>query len=519
MLEPEATVRDHPPKSHQESTPAYSGSKESSETAGEHLGSPPGDMPIEDFRRFGHQVVDWVADYWAHPERYAVLPDVQPGALVDKLPASGPDQGEPMERILADFERQILPHVTHWNHPGFLAYFATSGSAPGVLAETLAAGLNNVGLLWKASPALAELEQVTLRWLADWMALPANWFGMIHTTASDASLHAVMAAREAAHRADEESGKAFELSRMTVYTSEQAHSSIEKTTLSLGLGRDACRKIAVDAEFRMRPEALETAIQSDQQAGLRPTCVVATVGTTSTSSVDPVPAIAGIAERHKLWLHVDAAYAGAAAILPEMREHFAGCDRADSFLVNPHKWLFTPMDLCAFYTRRPDVLREAFSLVPEYLRSQEDPRAVNLMEYAVPLGRRFRALKLWFILRYFGREGLSALLREHIRLAREFANRIDGHADFERMAPAPFSLVCFRYRPEGLDAAQLDSLNEKLLHAINASGEFFLSHTKLNSRFVIRMAIGNIHTAGKHLDRLWDLLLETSAAVSQAMKR
>ena len=475
-------------------------------------------MPGEEFRRFGHQVIDWIADYWAHPDRHAILPDVGPGALVDELPASGPDHGESMERILEDFERQILPHVTHWNHPGFMAYFATSGSAPGVLAETLAAGLNNVGLLWKTSPALAELEQVTLRWLADWMGLPTGWFGMIHTTASEASLHAVIAAREAARRADEKSGKAFDLSRMVLYTSEQAHSSIEKATLALGLGRGACRKVAVDSEFRMRPDILESTIQSDRKAGLRPVCVVATVGTTSTSSVDPVTAIAAVTERHRLWLHVDAAYAGVSAILPELRHHFQGCERADSFLVNPHKWLFTPMDLSAFYTRHPDVLREAFSLVPEYLRSREDPRAVNFMEYSIPLGRRFRALKLWFILRYFGREGLSALLREHTRIAQEFSDRVDEHPDFERLAPTPFSLVCFRYRPKGLNQNQLDTVNEKLLSAVNASGEFFLSHTKLNGRIAIRVAIGNIHTTARHVDRLWALLLETAPALARSTK-
>jgi aromatic-L-amino-acid decarboxylase len=475
-------------------------------------------MPIEDFRRFGHQIVDWIADYWAQPERYAVLPDVQPGELAGKLPASGPDHGEPMERILEDFERQILPHVTHWNHPGFLAFFPSSGSAPGVLAETLAAALNNVGLLWKASPALVELEQVSLRWLADWMGLPAGWFGMIHTTASEASLHAVIAAREAARRAAAAAGNPFDLARMVIYTSEQAHSSIEKTTLALGLGRDACRKIAVDGEFRMRPDALDTAIQDDLKAGLQPVCVAATVGTTSTASVDPVAVIAPIAERYGLWLHVDAAYAGAAAILPEMRHYFAGCERADSYLVNPHKWLFTPMDISAFYTRRPDVLREAFSLVPEYLRSLEDPRAVNLMEYSIPLGRRFRALKLWFVLRYFGREGLMSQLREHVRIAQEFARRVDEHPDFERLAPALFSLVCFRYRPAGVELQQLDALNERLLNAINGGGEFFLSHTKLQGCFVIRMSVGNMLTSGRHIDRLWELLLKAAPALALATK-
>ncbi len=467
-----------------------------------------GDMPPEEFRRFGYQVVDWIADYLAHSERHAVLPRVKPGDLMDALPASAPERGEPMERILADFQRQILPHVTHWNQPGFMAYFPSTGSAAGILAEALTAGLNNVGLLWKTSPALAELEQVTLRWLAAMLALPADWFGMIHGTASEASLHAVIAAREVAAAADRAAGKAFDLSRAVIYASEQAHSSIEKAMLVLGPGREACHKIPVDTGFRMRPEALEAAIEQDLSAGLRPICVVATVGTTSTSSVDPVPSIAEIAERHRLWLHVDAAYAGVAAMLPEKRQFFEGCERADSYLVNPHKWLFTPMDLSAFYCRRPEALLLAFSLVPEYLRSQEAPRAVNFMEYSVPLGRRFRALKLWFVLRYFGREGLQANLREHIRLAAEFARRVDEHPNFERLAPAPFALVCFRWRPPGVDQSKLDALNQGLLDAVNTGGEFFLSHTKLNGKLVLRVAIGNLRSNAAHVDRLWQVLVE-----------
>lgn len=479
-------------------------------------GPPPlltGGMPAEEFRRFGHQVIDWIADYWEHPERHRVLPDVQPGELFDALPAFAPDDGEPMDRILADFERQILPHVTHWNHPGFMGYFATSGSAPGVLAETLTAGLNNIGLLWKTSPALAELEQLTLHWLAEWISLPTDWFGMIHGTASEASLHAIIAAREAAAGLDREAGKTFDLSKMVVYASEHAHSSIEKATLALGLGRDGTRKVECDEAFRMIPAALEVAIERDRAAGLRPVCVVATIGTTSTSSVDPVAAIAAVCDKYQLWLHVDAAYAGAAAILPEKRDLFTGWERADSVVLNPHKWLFTPMDLTALYCRRPDVLRRSFSLVPEYLRSEEDPRAVNFMEYAVPLGRRFRALKLWFVMRYFGRNGLTACLREHIRLAQWFADQVDAHPDFERMAPAPFSLVCFRYHPAELDPARLDDINQRLLDGINAGGEFFLSHTKLGGALVLRVAIGNIHTSRRHVERLWASCQQTAAAI------
>ena len=465
-----------------------------------------GDMPSEEFRRYGHQVVDWLAGYFEHPERYAVQPAVRPGALIDALPPSAPDQGEPMERILGDFEKQILPHVTHWNHPGFMGYFATTGSAPGILAETLIAGLNNIGLLWSTSPALTELEQVTLRWLAEWLELPASWFGMTLAGASVASLHAVIAAREAAREQEQAAGRELGIDKLVLYTSEQAHSSIEKTMLVLGLRRDQCRKIPVDTEYRMRPEKLAEAIETDLAAGLRPFCIVGTVGTTSTTSVDPIPALADIAARHSLWLHVDAAYAGSAGILPEKRHFLDGCEQADTFLFNPHKWLFTPMDLTAFYCRRPEVLRRALSLVPDYLRSQQDPRAVNFMEYALPLGRRFRALKLWFVMRYFGREGLSANLREHIRLAEEFAKRVDEHPEFQRLAPVPFSVVCFRYRPPGLPEDSLNEINRRLIDAVNAGGEFFLSSTVLDDRFSLRVAIGNIHTRGVHLDRLWRLL-------------
>jgi aromatic-L-amino-acid decarboxylase len=400
-------------------------------------------MTPEEFRRYGHQAIDWVADYLAHPERYPVLARVTPGQLTDALPARGPEQGEPMETILADFERLIVPAITHWNHPGFMAYFAISGSPPGILGELLSAALNVNGMLWKTSPAVTELEQVTLRWLRQWTGLPDDWFGLTYDTASVSSMHAIAAAREAA---DPESRTRGAAPGLVVYTSEQAHSSIEKGAIALGIGQDHVRKVPVDAEFRMRPDALAAMIERDLAAGLRPCCVAATVGTTSTTSVDPVPAIADICERHHVWLHVDAAYAGSAAVAPEFRWALAGCERADSFVTNPHKWLLTPVDCSVFYTRRPDVLRRAFSLIPEYLRTEQDPRAVNLMDYGVQLGRRFRALKLWFVMRSFGREGLANIIREHVRLAQDLARVIDADPRFERTAPTPFSVVCFRYK-------------------------------------------------------------------------
>jgi len=453
-----------------------------------------------EFRQAAQQALEWVAGYLENPRRYRVLPQVKPGDLTTALPSSGPERGEPYEAILADFERVILPAVTHWNHPGFLAYFACTGSPPAVLGEMLAAALNTNGIHWLTSPAVVELEQVVLAWLREWMGLPADFFGEILDTASVSSLHALIAARELA---DPEARETGARPGFTIYCSEQAHSSIEKGALALGLGRRHIRKIPVDDEFRMRPEALEQAIAADQRAGLRPFCIVATAGTTSTTSVDPLDAMAEIASRYRLWLHVDAAYAGTAAILPEKRPLFSGWDRADSIVVNAHKWLFTPLDCSLFYTRRPDVLRRAFSLVPEYLRTTEDSRAVNLMDYGVPLGRRFRALKLWFVLRRLGRQGISEALRAHIRWAQELAAWIDADQRFERVAPVPFSVVCFRLR--GTDAE-----NRRLLERLNAGGKFFLSHTELNGRYVLRVAIGNLATTREDVRQAWELIQRTA---------
>lgn len=454
----------------------------------------------DDFRRAAHEAVDWIADYLENPRQYPVLPKIKPGDLVDALPRSAPEKGEPFADMLADFKKLVVPAVTHWNHPRFLAYFACTGSSPAILGEMLAAALNTNGIHWQTSPAVTELEQVALGWLRQWIGLPDEFFGIVYDTASVSTMHALAAARE---MADPEARVNGGTPNLVLYTSEQAHSSVEKGAIAIGIGQRNVRKVPVDSDFRMRPDALRALIEQDLAAGTKPFCVVATVGTTSSTSVDPVAAIADIAGQYGLWLHIDAAYGGAAAILPEFRHILAGAERAHSLVINAHKWLFTPIDFSAFYTRRPDILRRAFSLTAEYLRTDDDPRAVNLMDYGVPLGRRFRALKFWFVLRYFGREGVQQMLRNHIAWAQEFAAWVDADSRFERVAPTPFSVVCFRYK--GTDAE-----NKAILDRVNSSGELFLSHTELNGRYVLRVAIGNLATTQEDVRRTWELVREAA---------
>jgi aromatic-L-amino-acid decarboxylase len=457
----------------------------------------------EDFRQQAHRLADWIADYLENPERYPVLPRVAPGDIRKALPTHAPEHGESFDAIFADFERVLVPGLTHWNHPGFFAYFAISSSAPGVLAEFLSAALNQQAMLWRTSPAATELEEVALAWLRKLIRLPDGFDGVIYDTASISTLHALAAAREAAVPDVRTSGLAGrdEVRGIRVYCGEHAHSSVDKAVILLGLGHSALRRIAADAEFRMRPDLLAKAIAEDRAAGLLPIALVATVGSTSTTSVDPVEEVAAICAREKLWLHVDAAYAGVAAMVPGYEWILRGADRADSLVVNPHKWLFTPFDLSVLYCRRMNELRQAFSLVPEYLKTSEGDAGVrNLMDTGIQLGRRFRALKLWMILRHFGAEGLRAHLGEHMRLARLFASWVDASDRFERVAPVPFSVVCFRLRGQG------DAAHQQLLDRVNASGDVFLSHTKLDDRFVLRLAIGNINTTERHVARAWELL-------------
>jgi aromatic-L-amino-acid/L-tryptophan decarboxylase len=465
----------------------------------------------DEFRTHGRQLVDWIADYLEGAERYPVLPRVAPGDVVSALPVRAPEHGETFDAIFADFERVLVPALTHWNHPGFFGYFAITASAPGVLAEFLSAALNQQAMLWRTSPAATELEEVAMNWLRDLLGLPPSFEGVIYDTASISTLHALAAAREVAVPGVREHGLAGRtgLGALRVYCSEHAHSSVDKAMIMLGLGQASLRHIAADDEFRMRADALRDAIAEDRANGVRPVAVIATIGTTSTTSVDPVREIADICRREEIWLHVDAAYAGVTAMLPDFRARFDGWETADSIVVNPHKWLFTPFDLSAFYCRRMDVMRQAFSLVPEFLRTPEGSRGVrNLMDTGVQLGRRFRALKLWIILRYFGAEYVRAALREHMRLAQLFASWVDAHDDFERVAPVPFSVVCFRARPRtaALASDRLDDFNLRLLDAVNASGDVFLSHTRLFGRIVLRLAIGHLRTTERHVARAWELL-------------
>lgn len=488
-----------------------------------------GDMEPDEFRKFGHQVIDWIADYLAHPERYPVLSQVEPGQIRKQLPANPPEKPESMDVILKDMEQYILPGITHWNHPAFFAYFAISGSGPGILGELLSAAFNVNAMLWKTSPAATELEELVLDWLRQLMGLPPSFMGVINDTASVSTLCAMAAAREAITDFRTRSHglrAAPKRPRLRLYTSEQAHSSVEKGAMVIGVGQEGVCKIPADSEYRMDRQALKRAIEEDIADGWQPFCVVATVGTTSTTSIDPVAFIADICEEHGLWLHVDAAYGGAAAIIPEMRWVLDGCDRADSIVVNPHKWLFAPIDISAFYCRKPDILRRAFTLVPEYLRTAEEKKVSNYMDYGIQLGRRFRALKLWMILRYFGKSGIIGRLSEHINMAKKFASWVDGDPAFERLAPVPLSVVCFRANPwakgnkkpeEGV-ARYLNLLNEKLLTEVNATGETYLSHTYLHGKFTLRLAIGNIRTREEDVTRTWKLLQQHSLRLDKQLR-
>lgn len=470
-----------------------------------------GDFSEAEFGRALEQVCDWALRYRRNIEEFPVLPQVDPGAIRAALPAEPPRDGEIFERCLEDFKRIILPGLTHWQHPGFLAYFSMAGSAPAVLGELLASAVNVNGMMWKTSPAVTELEEVVVRWLALALGLPADWFGMITDTASTSSLLALGAAREATGLNIREEGLTAVQQPLVMYCSEEAHSSIDKAGMTLGIGRKNIRRIATDSEFRMKPDALETAVRDDIAAGKRPFAVVATVGTTSCTAVDPVREIARIARERKLWLHVDTAYAGSAAVAQELRWALDGCEEADSLVVNPHKWLFTNFDCSVLWTRRPESFRAAYALLPEYLRTG-NTHSTDFMDYSFQLGRRFRALKLWFVLRCFGTEGLAARIREHCGLAQEFKSWVDAHPQMERLAPAPFSTVCFRVRPPGVDdEAELERLNARVLEQVNAGGSVFLSHTKLKGKYCLRVAIGNLQTQREHVRRAFDLVCQAAA--------
>lgn len=470
------------------------------------------DMPKEEFRKAGYQLIDWIADYLNSIEKYPVMSQIKPGDISKQIPVAPPVNGEKIEKVLSDIDKVLIDGITHWNHPGFMAYFNTTSSGPGILAEILTAAFSSNGMLWKTSPAVTEMEKSMMNWFRQMVGLPENYWGIIYDTASTSSMHAIASAREQMGLGFREKGAAGrkDLPKIILYSSEQAHSSIDKGALLLGVGLDGIRKIPVNEKFEMIPEKLEEAIDEDIKKGCKPFCVVATVGTTSSTSVDPVEQIANIAEKYNLWLHVDAAYAGVTAMIPEMKWVSKNWERADSIVINPHKWMFTPLDLSILFTRKKEILKRAFSLVPEYLKTAQDSEVDNLMDYGFQLGRRFRSLKLWFIIRYFGVEGIANRLREHIAWAKEFSNRIIEANDFELTAPVPFSTVCFRYNPGGKTEAELNTINEKLLEKINSTGKIFLSHTKLYEKFVIRLTIGGIRHEQRHIENAWELVKTTA---------
>ncbi|MGZ3506885.1 MAG: pyridoxal phosphate-dependent decarboxylase family protein [Vulcanimicrobiaceae bacterium] len=456
----------------------------------------------------------WIDRYLSNAQAYPVLSPLLPGDVTRRLPGSAPEEPEAFDTIMADFERIVLPGITHWNHPRFFAYFATSAAPVAVIAEALAATLDVKAMLWRTSPAATELEEVVMRWLGRLLGLPDRFTGIIYDTASIGGFTALAAAREALDLGIREHGMTGrDLPPLRVYITEHTHSHIEKGAIALGIGRENVVRIPCDAAFCMRPDALDAQVANDLAAGRRPMCIVATVGTTSTTSRDPVEAIADVARKYGVWLHVDAAYAGVAAIVPEFRSILDGVEHADSIVVNPHKWLFVPMDLSALYVRDPEMLRRAFSLVPEYLRTPESG-VRNYMDYGLQLGRRFRALKLWFVMRYYGAEGLRDRLRSHVALAQELASWIERESDWEVLAPHPFSVVCFRFRPNGMeDEDELEQLNARIMDAVNATGEMFISHTKIDGRFALRVAIGNLRTTRADVEAAWSLLGACARAI------
>ncbi len=464
-------------------------------------------MNNEEFRRNGYEVIDWIADYLEHADRYPVMSRTKPGDIKALIPDTAPEDGEPMEKILEDFRRDILPGVTHWNHPRFFAYFPANNSGPSILGEMLSAGLGVNAMLWQTSPAATELEEKVMDWLGELLDLPAGFHGVIQDTASTATLGALVCAREKATAfAVNTAGSAGLAGTLRIYASREAHSSVLKGAKIAGFGTDNVVMVDIDESRAMDSLDLEAKITADLNDGLIPCCVVATVGTTGCTAIDSLVTIGPVAKKHNLWLHVDAALAGSAAILPEMRWILDGVEHADSLVLNPHKWLMTNFDCSAYYVRDPDHLERTMSIHPEYLKTGRDREVNNFMDWGIPLGRRFRALKLWFVLRSYGAVRLREIIAGHIALAQEFSGWVDGADEWERLAPVPVNTVCFRWKPGGMEAADLNAANQVLVDRVNTDGTIYLTHTKLDDVFTIRLAIGQRATEREHVVTAWETL-------------
>ncbi|PIQ09508.1 MAG: amino acid decarboxylase [Ignavibacteriales bacterium CG18_big_fil_WC_8_21_14_2_50_31_20] len=468
------------------------------------------DKTSENISEFGILFLNWVEKYFNNLEEFPVLSNTKPGNIKKQLPTNPPAKSESYENIISDLNNIILPGVTHWNHPKFMAYFNSTSSDPGIFAELVSAAFNTNGMLWKSNPASTELEEVTLNWFRKMLGLSDNFWGIIYDLASSSTMHAIVAARENLDDyaiREKGFGGVQNKPRLRLYASEQAHSSIEKGAIVAGIGLEGVRKIKVDENFRMIPKELGNAIAEDKLNGWKPFCVVATVGTTSTTSIDPVSEISKICKTENVWLHVDAAHAGVAAIVPEMKYLFDGVENADSIVVNPHKWMFTPVDLSVLFTKHKGILKQAFSIIPEYLKTDEDNEVTNFMDYGIQLGRRFRSLKLWFIIRHYGTEGIIEIIREHLRLGKMFSNWIVENPNFELLAPTPLSTICFRAITNNLKSdEELNLFNKKLMDNINATGKVFLSHTVLNGKFTIRVVISGIRTEERHVMEIFGIL-------------
>lgn len=464
-------------------------------------------MEPDEFRRLGHLLVDWVADYRARLKALPVMSQVKPGQIKAQLPASPPARGERLDAMLVDLERIVLPGITHWEHPSFFAYFPSNGTLASVLADLIISGLGVQGMSWQTSPAATEVEEVAMDWLRQMVGLPADFTGVIHDTASTASLVALLCARERTTGfAQNRAGLQGEGAPLVVYLSEQTHSSVEKGALLAGFGKQNVRVIETDAGHAMRADRLEAAVAADLAAGRRPCALVATVGSTATTAIDPLRALAPIARKHGMWFHVDAALAGSAMILPECRPLWAGVEQADSLVFNPHKWLGTGMHFSAYYTRDPQHLIRVMSTNPSYLRTAHDNEVKNFRDWGIPLGRRFQALKLWFLVRDQGVEGLQARLRRDLENARWFAAQVDASREWERMAPVPLQTVCLRHRPPGLSGAELDAHNLQLAQRINASGRAYLTPAVVKGVQLIRVSIGAEPTERADVEQLWELM-------------
>ncbi len=486
----------------------------------------PHDTPPEEFRAQLHRLADWIADYRANIEQLRVAPDDPPGSIQRALPSEAPEAGESFEKILADLDRVIVPGMVHWGHPSFLAYFGWTVTGPSILGEIMTAPLNVNAMTWRTSPAATELETVVLDWLRQWMGLPAEFGGVIYDTASVGVMHALAVARERAAPSTRKYGLTHrELPLFRIYTSDQAHSSAEKAAIALGLGEENVVRIASDSDFRMNVAALREAVKKDVGQNFKPLAVIATVGTTSTASVDPIPKIAKVCRENNIWLHIDGAYGGGFALLPEFKNLTEGWSEADSIVINPHKTLFVPLDFSVLFVRNIERLRKVFTLVPEYLRGDTIEAEKNYMDYGIQLGRRFRALKAWVIWRSFGREGMENFLREHVRLARMFGEWVGKSKDFELAAPIRMGVVCFRFvgpvasPGSSIPATEIDALNSKIVEQINASGEAYLTHTKLRGRTVMRIGLGNVLTTERHLATTWELIQKTVGAIASSSSR